>query len=185
MNKSNIRSWRGLFVAAAVLAAGWSMSARAAPAVESISGSVQGGSEVVRIDFSEPLTSVPSGFAIQAPARIALDVPGATNGLGRNAVELNVGNLRSVNVVQTSDRARLVLNLKAAANYQTKVEGKSLLVTLEPVGASSSPVAQTFAESRNRDAQPIKDMDFRRGPDGSGRVIVDLPSNQVGVDIRA
>ena len=43
---------------------------------------------------------MPTGFAIQSPARIALDVPGATNGIGRSAVDINQGNLRSVNVVQ-------------------------------------------------------------------------------------
>jgi type IV pilus assembly protein PilQ len=185
MNKSNTWSWRGLLIAVAVLATGASLSAQAAPAVQNIAGSIQGGAEVIRIDFSEPLTSVPTGFAIQAPARIALDIPGATNAMGRNAVELNVGNLRSVNVVQASDRARLVLNLRNATNYQTKIEGNALLVTLDPVTQAAAPAGQpAFAESRNRDAQPLRDLDFRRGPDGSGRVIVDLPSTQVGVDIR-
>jgi type IV pilus assembly protein PilQ len=186
MNKHNAWSWRGLFVTAVVLAAAWSSAVRAAPAVQNIAGSVQGGSEVVRIDFSEPLTSVPTGFAIQAPARIALDIPGATNAMGRNSVEVNIGNLRSVNVVQASDRARLVLNLKAATNFRTQIEGNSLLVVLDPVGAvtASAATQQAFAESRNRDAQPLRDLDFRRGPDGAGRVVVDLPNNQVGVDIR-
>lgn len=186
MNKSNIWSWRGLLVAAAVLATGWSVSAQAAPAVQSITGSIQGGAEVIRIDFTEPLAAAPTGFAIQAPARIALDVPGAGNSLGRNSVDLNIGNIRSVNVVQAADRARLVLNLKAPTNYKTQLDGRTLLVLLDPVAAGSTAgaAAPVFAESRNRDAQPLKDMDFRRGPDGSGRVVVDLPSNQVGVDIR-
>jgi type IV pilus assembly protein PilQ len=129
---------------------------------------------------------VPGGFAVQAPARIALDIPGATNAMGRNSVDLNVGNLRSVNVVQAADRTRLVLNLKSPTGYKTELQGRSLLVTLDPAGstatAPSTPAA--FAESRNRDAQPLRDLDFRRGADGAGRVIVDLPSNQVGVDIR-
>ena len=64
MNKSNIWSWRGLLVAAAVLATGWSVSAQAAPAVQAITGSIQGGQEVVRIDFTEPLAAAPTGFAI-------------------------------------------------------------------------------------------------------------------------
>jgi type IV pilus assembly protein PilQ len=186
MNKHNAWSWRGLFVTAVVLAAAWSSAVRAAPAVQNIVGSVQGGGEVIRVDFSEPLTAVPTGFAIQAPARIALDIPGATNAMGRNSVEVNLGNLRSVNVVQASDRARLVLNLKAPTNFQTRIEGNSLLILLDATGAVASTTAtqQTFAESRNRDAQPLRDLDFRRGPDGAGRVVVDLPNNQVGVDIR-
>jgi len=186
MMKTTNWSWRALVAAAAMLASACWGVAQAAPVVESVRGTMQGGVEVVRIDFSEALTSVPTGFAIQSPARIALDIPGATNGLGRSAVDINVGNLRSVNVVQAPDRARLVLNLKTPTNYRTQVDGKSLIVTLDAVAQTgTTPAApQTFAESRNRDTQPIRDLDFRRGPDGSGRIVVDLPSNQVGVDIR-
>ncbi|HZY15214.1 MAG TPA: type IV pilus secretin PilQ [Ramlibacter sp.] len=185
MMTRNEWSWGALRLAAAALACAWSATVQATPAVENVTGSLQGGAEVVRIDFSEPLTALPKSFAIQAPARIALDVPGATNSLGRTLVDLNVGNVRSVHVVQAADRARLVLNLKAATNYRTQIDGKSLIVLLDPVAQSAgSPAPQAFAESRNRNTQPLRDMDFRRGPDGSGRVIVDLPSNQVGVDIR-
>jgi type IV pilus assembly protein PilQ len=185
MMKTKTWSWRALFTAAAVAVGLWSTGVQAAPAVENVTGSLQGGTEVVRIDFSEPLTSVPSGFTIQAPARIALDVPGATNAMGRSAVDINMGNVRSVNVVQAADRARLVLNLKAPTNYRTQIDGKSLFVVLDVVAqAATAPGTPAFAESRNRDTQPLKDLDFRRGPDGSGRVVVDLASNQVGVDIR-
>jgi type IV pilus assembly protein PilQ len=186
MNKNQITWRRAWAFAVLFLAAGWSFQSRAQTVVEAVSSSIQGGIEVVRIDFSQPLAAVPAGFAIQAPARIALDVPGATNGLGRSTVEINQGNLRSVNVVQANDRTRLVLNLKSAAAYKAQLQGKSLLVVLEP-GAVASPAATTapvFAESRNSETQPIKDLDFRRGTDSSGRIIVDLPSNQVGVDIR-
>ena len=183
MMKRNEWRWGALLAAAAVFVSGW---AQAAPAVENITGSLQSGTEVVRIDFTEPLGALPTGFVTQSPARIALDVPGATNSMGRNAVEMNVGNLRSVNVVQAGDRARVVLNLKTPTNYKLAVNGKALLVTLDPVAQTSAspPAPQHFAESRNRDPQPLRDMDFRRGPDGSGRVIVDLPTNQVGVDIK-
>jgi len=159
---------------------------RAQTVVESVTGQIQGGVEVVRIDFSQPLQAVPNGFAIQSPARVALDVPGATNGLGRNTVEINQGNVRSVNVVQAGARTRLVVNLKAAAAYRAQLQGKSLLVVFEPVVAAgpAPAAAPAFAESRNVETQPIRDLDFRRGTDASGRVIVALPNNQVGVDIR-
>ena len=184
-DKVSVTGWvlRWLLAMVAVLAVG---VAQAQTAVEAVSGSLQGGSEVLRIDFSQPLAAVPAGFSIQSPARIALDVPGAVNGLGKNAVDVNVGNIRSVNVVQAGERTRLVLNLKAATGYRAQVQGKSLLVTLEPVAvaATSTAPTQAFAESRNRDSQPLRDLDFRRGPDGAGRIVVDLPNNQVGVDIR-
>ena len=79
MKKQNEWSWRSLLAAAAVVACAWAAPAQAAPAVENVSGFMQGGTEVVRIDFSEALTSIPNGFAIQSPPRIALDVPGASN----------------------------------------------------------------------------------------------------------
>ena len=184
---TNWMTWRRAWALAGAFAtAGWSFAAVAQPAVEGVSSSVQGGVEVVRIDFSEPLPTVPTGFAIQAPARIALDIPGATNGMGRSAVEINQGNVRSVNVVQSGDRTRLVLNLKSASAYKAQLQGKSLLVVLEPNAAAgpAPAAAPVFAEGRNVETQPIKDLDFRRGTDSAGRVIVALPNSQVGVDIR-
>lgn len=160
--------------------------AQAPNAIEAVSGSVQGGSEVIRIDLTEALTAVPTGFTIQTPARIALDFPGVSNSMGRSAVDLNLGNLRSANVVQAGERTRVVLNLKASTAYTAQIQGKSLLITLEPVSvaAPSSVTAPVFAENRNRDTLPLKDIDFRRGTDASGRIVVDLANNQVGVDIR-
>jgi type IV pilus assembly protein PilQ len=176
-------AWRFAFVFW-MAAVSWSASSQTV--VESVTSSIQGGVEVVRIDFSQPLQAVPAGFSIQAPARIALDIPRASNGLGRNTVEINQGNIRSVNVVQAGERTRLVLNLKSAATYKAQLQGKSLLVVMDPVAATGTSVAAApvFAESRNLETQPIRDLDFRRGTDSSGRVIVSLPTNQVGVDIR-
>jgi type IV pilus assembly protein PilQ len=156
-------------------------------AIESVTGSIQGGVEVIRIDMSQALNAPPAGFAIQAPARIALDFPGVSNGLGRSTVDINQGNLKSVNVVQAGDRTRVVLNLKQATAYKTQMQGKSLLVMLDPISAApaaAATAAPAFAENRNRESLPLKDLDFRRGTDSSGRIIVDLPNNQVGVDIR-
>ena len=164
------------------------LSARAQTAntIQAVTGSVQGGTEVIRIDLAEPLTAIPTGFSIQSPARIALDFPGIGNSMGRNAVDMNLGNLRSANVVQAGERTRVVLNLKASTAYKAEIQGKSLFITLDPVVAAA-PTAITppaFAENRNRDILPLKDLDFRRGADSSGRIVVDLPNNQVGVDIR-
>jgi type IV pilus assembly protein PilQ len=163
-----------------------SAGAQTPNAIQSVIGSVQGGAETIRIDLAEPLTAVPTGFSIQAPARIALDFPGVTNAMGRNAVDMNLGNLRSANVVQAGERTRVVLNLKAAASYKAEIQGKSLFITLDPAAstAASTGPAPVFAENRNRDALPLKDLDFRRGTDSAGRIVVDLANNQVGVDIR-
>ena len=163
-----------------------SAHAQSANTIEAVTGTVQGGTEVIRIDLAEPLTALPTGFSIQTPARIALDFPGVSNGVGRNAVDMNLGNLRSANVIQAGERTRVVLNLKSFTAYKAEIKGKSLFITLDSAVASAptaiSPPA--FAENRNRDVLALKDLDFRRGADNSGRIVVDLPNNQVGVDIR-
>ena len=163
-----------------------SMWAQAQNAIQSVTGGLQGGVEVLRIETAEPLTAVPTGFTIQAPARIALDFPGVVNNVGRSTVEINQGNLRSANVVQAGDRSRVVINLKQAASYQARTEGKFLIVVLDRSAglATAEAAPAVFAESRNRDVSALRDIDFRKGAGSSGRVVVDLASNQVGVDIR-
>ena len=158
-------------------------------AIQALTGSVQSGVEVIRIETSEPLTSVPAGFTIQSPARIALDFPGVVNGIGRSAVEIGQGNLRSANVVQAGDRTRVVINLKQPSAYQAKLEGKTLLLVLENAPAAAgapAPMAQVtpFAPSSNSSISALKDIDFRRGTGNAGRIVVELANSQTGVDIR-
>lgn len=162
------------------------LAAHAEVVIQAVTGSVQNGVDVVRVDFKDPLQALPTGFAIQTPPRIALDFSGASNATGRNTFEVNTGNLKSVNLVQAGDRSRMVLNLKQAASYQADIQGNSLLISLAPASSAAAQVQTlaTFAEAGNTETQTLRDVDFRRGADGSGRVVVTLPSSQVGVDIR-
>ena len=178
------RTAQRLLVAASFLLA--VLAVQAQPAIESVSGSIQSGVEVVKIDLTQPLAAIPSGFTIQSPARIALDFPGVTSAMGRSTVEINQGNLKSASVVQAGDRTRVVLNLKQASAYKAQLQGKSLIVVLDAVAqaAPATPTGPVFAENQNRDTLPLKDLDFRRGEEGAGRVIVSLPNSHVGVDIR-
>jgi type IV pilus assembly protein PilQ len=188
MNKQNqwvvLRMWQQVMILGAFLLGG---AAQAQTSIEAVTGSMQGGSEIVRIDLSQELSALPTGFVIQSPARIALDFPGVANAMGRSTVEINQGNLKSVSVVQAGERTRVVLNLKQPAAYKAEIQGKSLLVSLESAALNTTKVpvvAATFAENRSRDSMPLKDLDFRRTTDGAGRIVVTLPNNQVGVDIR-
>lgn len=176
--------WKRVFLAASFTLV--ALSSQAQTAIEAVSGSIQGGVEVVKIDLTQPLSAIPTGFSIQSPARIALDFPGVSNAMGRSTIDINQGNLKSVSVVQAGDRTRVVLNLKQATPYKAQLQGKSLLVVLDTVAvaAPAATTAPVFAENRSRDMLPLRDLDFRRGDEGSGRVIVSLPNNQVGVDIR-
>ena len=190
--------WRGWWIALGMVSAGLvasppagaqpSTAAPAQPTLQSITSTQQGGADVVRIEFSEPLAALPNGFSVQTPPRVALDLPGVANGLGRSVVDINQGNLRSVAIAQAGERIRLVLNLRQSANYRTEIQGKALLVVLEnasaPAVAASTGESVQFAAPQNPDRLPLRDIDFRRGADGAGRVVVALASTQVGVDIR-
>ena len=180
-----MHKWRAT-VAALALALAAPVTAFAQNVIQSITTSQQAGTDVVRIELSEPLAAVPGGFSVQAPPRVAIDLPGVGNGLGKNSVELNQGNLRSANVAQSGERTRLVLNLRQAASYRVQLQGKSLIVLLDSSGpvATASGAPTQFAPAQNDQPLALRDVDFRRGTDSAGRVIVDLPSTQVGVDIR-
>jgi type IV pilus assembly protein PilQ len=184
-----MRKWRAGALALA-LALGAPVIAMAQSMIQSVTTSQQAGSEVVRIELSQPLAAVPQGFTIQSPPRIAIDLPNVGNGMGRPSVEVNQGNLRSVNIAQAGERTRLVLNLRQPSNYTARLDGRSLLLTLETTGgaqqagAGSSAEPVHFAPSLNREQVALRGIDFRRGPDGAGRVVVELPNNQVGVDLR-
>lgn len=164
-----------------------SLGAAAQGMITAVAASIQGGMEVLRVEFDEPLAAVPTGFATQSPARVALDFQGVGNSSGKSAYELNLGNLRSVNVVQAGERSRVVLNLKSATSYRAEIQGRTLILSLDPVAGIASGAAPSvvhFSDSHNGDVLPLKDVDFRRGADGSGRVVVNLASNQVGVDLQ-
>ena len=190
----NMRSWTA--GAALVLALGVAVPGLswAQPRIQSVTGIQQGGTDVVRVELSEPLHGNPAGFAVQTPPRIAIDLPGVTNASGKNTIDLNQGNVRSVSVASSGDRTRLVLNLKQASTYRTDVQGNVLLISLDaaPGGtaapgaapAASQAAATTFAVSQNPSVLDLRGIDFRRGTDGAGRVVVDLASTQVGVDLK-
>jgi len=158
-------------------------------AIEAIVAHQQGANVIIKVTLKNPVSKPPLGFAITSPARIALDFPGVSNDTGKSVQEINLGDVTTVNLVQAAKRSRLVFNLKRALNYATAVEGNMVIVTIDgsggiatPVGASGMPVAS--AAPAVMDKQEIRDIDFRRGVGGEGRIIVDLPSNQIGVDVR-
>jgi len=186
MPQTDLGRRAGRALRALALCLGWWMAASLALAqnsIEAVTASGPEGQETVRVDFAQGLEALPGGFVLQTPARIALDLPRLSNATGRSNFEFGLGNLQSAALVQAGDRLRLVLNLKQASSYSTRLDGRSLLVLLgrpAPVaGATASPDA-----AERKAPQPIKDLDFRLGPDGAGRIVVSLPSDQVAVDVR-
>lgn len=193
-NQFGLHMWKAIVFIMALLM-GWGLNlahAQTSPvpvAIEAVNASARGGTEVIRIDFSREINALPTGFVTQAPARISLDFMGVSSAIGRSNLAFNEANLRSVNVVQAGNRTRVVLNLKQVASYTAEIEGKSLLVTLQSAAATvRAPAANnsltSFTDNRSRDSAPLRDIDFRRSTDGAGRVVITLPHDRVGVDVR-
>ena len=164
-------------------------------AIEAISASQQGANVIVNIAMKHAPAKAPIGFSITNPSRIALDFGATVNATGKNAQDVNLGDLRAINVVQAGERTRLVFNLRRALNYATAIDGKSVIVTIDGSGGVAQavnsvgmPVVATPAAPKAAAAgaarQLLRDMDFRRGANGEGRIVVDLPHSQVAVDVR-
>lgn len=160
--------------------------------IQSIAVSPQAGGRVlVRVTMKDPPTNPPAGFTINNPPRIALDFANTANAIGRNVQEVAEGDLRRINVVQAGDRTRMVLELGRSVNYDTQIEGRTVLITLAgasdktTAGAASPAITQHFAETRPGDQRhALRDIDFRRGNAGEGRIVVDLSDSQVGISVR-
>lgn len=156
--------------------------------IESISANQQGSNVIVKIALKNPVAKAPIGFSITSPARIALDFAATANASGKSVQDIGLGDVRNVNIVQAGDRSRLVFNLKRPLNYATAIEGNTVIVAIDGSGGTATAVNSAGLPIQGTPAvtgkQAIRDIDFRRGVGGEGRVVIDLPSNQVAVDVR-
>ena len=157
--------------------------------VESFNVSQQSGKVIIKLTLKEALKSQPGSFTVANPARIAFDLPNTVNGLGRNSQNIGEGELLSMNMVQAGERTRMVLNLRRSVGYDTQIDGKDLVIILAgaPLAASASSGAAVthFVEAKQQDTHTVRDIDFRRGKAGEGRIVVDLSDSSTGIDIRA
>lgn len=162
--------------------------------IEAMDVSRQGASIYVKLRLKTPLAQPPASFSVANPARIAFDFPGTGNGLGRSLQTIDEGDLRSANIVQVGDRTRLVLNLVKMTPYDTSVEGQNVIIALSPVRREPSELrpndrpfasfAETGGKAAAADGKFVRDINFRRGTEGEGRIIVELSDPDTGIDIR-
>lgn len=156
--------------------------------MEKLMVSRSAGNIMIKIDLREPLKTLPSNFSIANPARLVFDLPGIENALGYSSKQVNEGGLRSLNVVQAGERARLVLNLERILRFDSRLEGKSLFISLQEGGAGEDAKlaagVQQFVGVPREEKPAIRDIQFRRGKDGAGMVMVDLSVPDAGIDIQ-
>jgi type IV pilus assembly protein PilQ len=158
-----------------------------AETLDSVSYSQLPGNRVqVQLTLSKAVSD-PLNFAIDNPARIAVDFPGVTINLPRRTENIGFGMARSVTAVEAAGRTRVVLNLIKLVPYQVTASGNTVLITLDSAGDSASSalgpdtVARAAAAAS---ATSIENVDFRRGANGEGRVIVTLSDPSIVVDTK-
>lgn len=160
----------------------------------------------VQLDLDGPVAA-PETFATDSPARIALDFPGVSSRLDRKAVPIGVGVVHSLVAVEASDRTRVVLNLTDPVPYEVSTAGRRVTIKVDtqraipgsppraqavrtaarPGPATTEPVQPWSPPVRSTRAGPgptVRDIDFRRGTSGEGRVMIRLPSAETRVAVR-
>lgn len=145
----------------------------------------------LKLSFDGP-PPTPRGYTTEQPARIALDLPGVTNQLARKSHDLGGGNARSATVVEAGDRTRLIIGLTQLAPYDTRIEGNNLFVVVGK-GATARAAAQaprpagpapSFTRSSAPAGKAIRGVDFQRGTQGEGNVVIDLSDPSITPDIQ-
>lgn len=197
--KKSVRAsggWRTLTVTVIMLMGSGLVCAQ--NALLGMRGYVQNGVEFLRLDFAQEVQQAPRGFVLQSPPRITLDFPGVENQSPQNRWAFSTEKLESAQVFVAGDRARVVMNLKQIAGYASSVDGKSVLIRIHTetsapaASASVAPAAAMAASaalaSQAQAAAPVwpvlQDIDFKRGAQGAGMVVLKLPSDQTVADIR-
>lgn len=133
----------------------------------------------------------PVSFTIDDPARIALDLPNTSLALPSRRRDVNVGPLTTILAAEANGRSRIVLNMTSLPAYTTRVEGNMVIVAIgaqQPGAAAAASFAGQQASGSTSTmaagARAISNVDFRRGPDGAGQVLVELNDPGTPVDVR-
>ncbi len=125
----------------------------------------------------------PLSFTIDNPARIALDFPDTSNGLTERSQAIGIGMADSMTVVEAQGRTRVVINLIDMVPYEAHAEGNKVILTVQSAGSEQS-AAQAAVSSAAGSSDRLDNIDFRRGEDGQGRIIVSLSNPSIPVDMQ-
>jgi len=167
-----------------------SFTAQAADPVklESIDVQTLAGQQVqLKLHLSGPAPE-PLPFTIDKPARIAFDLPNTTLALTSRRIDVRSGGVDTVLAAEANGRTRLVVNVDSLLPYTTKVDGDNIVVTLGSLPGEAAKQAGVAHAGAGPGAaateRAIRTIDFRRGADGTGRVIVQLTDPRTPVNVR-
>jgi type IV pilus assembly protein PilQ len=141
----------------------------------------------VQMDFSAA-PSEPTGYTIEKPARIVLDFSNVDNALTQRKFPLSFGNAKSAVVLSSDDRTRLILNLQDLTVYNARIDGSSYFVEVgsrqvDGYLAEAASVTDKVESAVNDLQVSITNIDFRRGENGEGKIIIELSDPGVNIDV--
>jgi len=147
---------------------------------------VQNGEVVAKLAFERPLQTLPIGVSLSNPFRVYFDFFQVSNGTGKNVQEVAEGDLRSVNIVQVGNRTRVVLNLSKLMKHDLRIKDNTLLVKLIAVAENqaANEIVRFAEDTPNKRMNSLRDIDFRRGANGEGRIVIDMTKVGAGVDVQ-
>lgn len=165
----------------------WNSAAAAAINVTNIDfNSLPGGKVEIRMDF-DGTPPEPKGYTIEKPARIALDLQGVGSQLKEKKHTLDLGNAQSVVVLEAGGRTRVIVNLVELTSYSTRIDNNSLYLSVGNDGVrdylkKAAPKLESKIAAKTESA--ITNIDFRRGEEGEGKVLIELSNPKIDVDAR-
>jgi len=155
--------------------------------IESINfSSLPGGKLIIQLKTTKPMINPPAGFTLNNPSRIALDFPKVGSLLASDLIKVDQGVLKSISVAQAKDRTRMVLNLTKPIQYNATANQNNVTITLQENAISQNTTVETkFAEPvLGKQTSSINSVNFARGKNGEGRIIVDLSDASAGINIK-
>src|ERR1700722_17598873 len=180
----------GAIALVALSAIGFTVRAQEPLKLDAIDVQTLAGQQVqLKLHLSGPAPE-PLPFTIDKPARIAFDLPNTTLALTTRRFDVRSGGVDTVLAAEANGRTRVVVNVDSLLPYTTKVDGDTIIVTLggQPGAAAAQSVRASAGAGAGQAATPveraIKTIDFRRGADGTGRVIVQLTDPRTPVNVR-
>ena len=181
--KINLKKTIGLLLLA--MGAGLFNHVAYAASLDNVSFSALPGERArITLMLSEPPATEPSSFTIDNPARLAIDFPGTTLNLADKSQRIGIGMADSFNAVEAAGRTRVVINLARSVSYDMAVAGSNVILTLQADMNRAAPATTDMVFAARADGQnSLQNIDFRRGENGEGRVIVDLSDPAIPVDM--
>lgn len=151
----------------------------------------------VKLEFKfDGSANIPRTFNIEDPARIAIDFLNTKNMLKQRNLQVGIGVIQSITSAYANNRTRVVLNLIKTTEYSTDVSNNTVTITLAGNGeslaletntaiadATSAPIIADDKSGELTNTKGITGIDFKRGTNGEGRIIIDLTNTSIATDI--